>query len=103
LLGIGAPKNTPVDILDKLNKEINAALADMAMKMGIENFGYSTLASSPAEFGKLIAEDIDKWGEGGQIRRHQARVIAKARSLRDVALWVRRLSCQPVPEWPLCS
>ncbi len=63
LLGIGAPKNTPTDIVDRLNKEINAGLANTVMKTGIANFGYSTLASSSAEFGKLIVEDIEKWAK----------------------------------------
>ena len=61
LLGVGAPKNTPADIVATLNKEISAALADPSMKERIANFGYKTFASSPAEYGKLIAEDIEKW------------------------------------------
>jgi tripartite-type tricarboxylate transporter receptor subunit TctC len=63
LLGVGAPKNTPVDIVATLNKEISAALADPSMKERIANFGYKTFASSPAEYGKLIAEDIEKWAK----------------------------------------
>ena len=63
LLGVGAPKNTPADIVAKLNKEISAALADASMKERIANFGYKTFASSPAEYGKLIAEDIEKWAK----------------------------------------
>ena len=63
LLGIGAPKNTPRDIVTTLNKEISAALADPSMKARIANFGYTTFASSPAEYGKLIAEDIEKWAK----------------------------------------
>ena len=53
-LGIGAPKNTPPDIVEKLNKEINAVLADPTMEARIENFGYTAFASSPAGFGKFI-------------------------------------------------
>jgi len=63
LLGVGAPKNTPADIVATLNKEISAALADASMKERIANFGYKTFASSPAEYGKLIAEDIEKWAK----------------------------------------
>jgi len=62
-LGIGAPKNTPPDIVEKLNKEINAVLADPAMEARIANFGYTAFASSSAEFGKFIAEDIQKWAK----------------------------------------
>ena len=62
-LGIGAPKNTPPDIVEKLNKEINAVLADPSMEARIANFGYTAFASSSAEFGKFIAEDIEKWAK----------------------------------------
>jgi tripartite-type tricarboxylate transporter receptor subunit TctC len=62
-LGIGAPKNTPPDIVEKLNKEINAVLADPSMEARIANFGYTAFASSSAEFGKFIAEDIQKWAK----------------------------------------
>jgi tripartite-type tricarboxylate transporter receptor subunit TctC len=62
-LGLGAPKNTPPDIVENLNKEINAALVDPSMKARIADFGYTTLASSPADFGKFIAEETEKWGK----------------------------------------
>ena len=62
-LGIGAPMNTLPDIVEKLNKEINAVLADPPMQARIANFGYTAFASSSAEFGKFIAEDIEKWGK----------------------------------------
>jgi tripartite-type tricarboxylate transporter receptor subunit TctC len=61
--GIGAPKNTPADIVDKLNKEINAGLADPKMKARLADLGGTVLALSPADFGKLIAEDTEKWGK----------------------------------------
>ena len=61
--GIGAPKNTPVEIVDKLNKEINAGLADPKMKARLADLGYTVLAGSPADFGKLIADDTEKWGK----------------------------------------
>jgi tripartite-type tricarboxylate transporter receptor subunit TctC len=60
--GVGAPKNTPVEIIDKLNKEINAALADPSMKARFADQGSTVLALSPASFGKLIADETEKWG-----------------------------------------
>jgi tripartite-type tricarboxylate transporter receptor subunit TctC len=61
--GVGAPRNTPVEIIDKLNKEINASLSDPKIKARLADLGGSPLVSSPAEFAKLIAEDADKWGK----------------------------------------
>lgn len=61
--GIGAPKNTPAEIVDRLNKEINAALADPTMKARLTDLGGTVLAGSPAEFGKLIANETEKWGK----------------------------------------
>ena len=63
VLGIGAPMNTPAEIIDKLNKEINAALADPKIKARLADLGGTVLAGSPADFGKLIAEDTEKWGK----------------------------------------
>ena len=60
--GLGAPRNTSAEIIDKLNKEINAALADPNKKARIADFGGTVLAGSPADFGKLIAEETEKWG-----------------------------------------
>jgi tripartite-type tricarboxylate transporter receptor subunit TctC len=60
--GIAAPRNTPVEVIDKLNKEINAALADPRMKARIVDLGGDVLALSPADFGKLIADETEKWG-----------------------------------------
>jgi tripartite-type tricarboxylate transporter receptor subunit TctC len=53
--GLGAPKATPAEIVEKLNKEINAALADPKMKARLADLGGTPLAGSPADFGKLIA------------------------------------------------
>jgi tripartite-type tricarboxylate transporter receptor subunit TctC len=61
--GIGAPKNTPAEIVDKLNKEINAALADPNIKARLVDLGGVALPGSPADFGKLIADDTEKWGK----------------------------------------
>jgi tripartite-type tricarboxylate transporter receptor subunit TctC len=60
--GIGAPRSTPVEIVDKLNKEINAAIADPGMKARFAAIGGEPLPGSPAEFGKLITEETEKWG-----------------------------------------
>jgi tripartite-type tricarboxylate transporter receptor subunit TctC len=61
--GIGAPKNTPTEIVDKLNKEINAALADPKMKARLADLGGTVLPGSPADFGKLLADESEKWGK----------------------------------------
>jgi tripartite-type tricarboxylate transporter receptor subunit TctC len=61
--GIGAPKDTPAEIIRKLNYEINAALASPVMKARIADFGGTPLVLSPAEFGKLLAEETEKWGK----------------------------------------
>jgi tripartite-type tricarboxylate transporter receptor subunit TctC len=61
--GLGAPRNTPAEIIDTLNKEINAALADPNMKARLADLGGTVLAGSPADFGKLIAEETEKWGK----------------------------------------
>jgi len=62
-LGIGAPRNTPAEIVDKLNTEINAALADPRMKARLADLGGAPLVGSPADFGKFIAEETEKWGK----------------------------------------
>jgi tripartite-type tricarboxylate transporter receptor subunit TctC len=61
--GIGVPRSTPADIIDKLNKEINAALADPKIKDRLSDLGGMILGGSPADFGKLIADDTEKWGK----------------------------------------
>jgi tripartite-type tricarboxylate transporter receptor subunit TctC len=61
--GIGAPRNTPAEIVDKLNKEINAALADPMMKARFAELGVIAFRGSPADFGKFIAEETEKWGK----------------------------------------
>jgi tripartite-type tricarboxylate transporter receptor subunit TctC len=61
--GIGAPKNTPAEIVDKLNKEVNAALADPNMKARLADMGGTALAGSAADLAKLIADDTEKWGK----------------------------------------
>jgi tripartite-type tricarboxylate transporter receptor subunit TctC len=61
--GVGAPKNTPAEIVDKLNKEINAALADPKMKARLAELGATALPGSPADFGKLIGDETEKWAK----------------------------------------
>jgi tripartite-type tricarboxylate transporter receptor subunit TctC len=61
--GLGAPKATPAEIVDKLNKEINACLADPKMKAQLADLGGVALPGSPAEFGKLIADETEKWAK----------------------------------------
>ena len=61
--GLCAPKNTPADIVDKLNKEVNAGLTDLKLKGQLADLGGTALVSSPSEFGTLIAEDIEKWAK----------------------------------------
>jgi tripartite-type tricarboxylate transporter receptor subunit TctC len=61
--GIGAPKGTPAEIIDKLNKEINVALADPTMRARLTDLGAVPLPGSPAGFGRLIAEETEKWAK----------------------------------------
>jgi len=61
--GIGAPRNTPADVVDKLNKEINAALADPKIKARLAELGGIPLSMTPAEFGKFISDETEKWGK----------------------------------------
>jgi tripartite-type tricarboxylate transporter receptor subunit TctC len=61
--GIGAPRDTPADIVNKLNSEINAGLADPGTKERLANLGAVPLPMTPAEFGKLLADETEKWGK----------------------------------------
>ena len=61
--GIGVPKNVPTEVVDKLNREINAGLADPKLKTRLADLGYATSGSSPAEFGSMIAREIEKWAK----------------------------------------
>ena len=60
--GVGVPKNTPAEIVDKLNEAINAGLADPTIKARLADLGGVPMPMSPADFGKLIAEETEKWG-----------------------------------------
>jgi tripartite-type tricarboxylate transporter receptor subunit TctC len=61
--GVGVPKNTPAEIVDKLNEAINAGLADPTIKARLADLGGVPMPMSPAEFGKLIADETEKWGK----------------------------------------
>ena len=61
--GVGAPNATPPEIVDRLNKEINAALIDPKMKAQLADLAGTVLAGSPADFGKLVVDETEKWGE----------------------------------------
>ena len=61
--GVGAPKATPAEIVEKLNKEINAGLADPKIKARLADLGGAALPGSPADFGKLVADETEKWGK----------------------------------------
>ena len=61
--GIGAPRSTPIEIVGKLNHEINAALADPSIKARLADLGSTVLLGSPADFGKLITDEAEKWAK----------------------------------------
>ncbi len=63
VFGLGAPRNTSAEIIDKLNKEINAALADPEFKARLAHLDGTAFGGSPADFGKLIADETEKWGK----------------------------------------
>ena len=60
--GIGAPKNTPAEVIERLNTAVNVSIADANLQTKLANLGGTVLAGSPADFGKLIAEETKKWG-----------------------------------------
>jgi len=61
--GVGVPKNTPVEIVDKLNNKINAGLVDPTMRGRLADLGGAVLAGSPADFGKLIVDETERWAK----------------------------------------
>ncbi len=60
---LGAPKNTPTEIVEKLNQETNTGLADPKIKARFDDLGGTVLPGSPADFGKLLADETEKWGK----------------------------------------
>jgi tripartite-type tricarboxylate transporter receptor subunit TctC len=60
---VGAPKGTPAEVIDKLNREINEILGDRKAKAQLADLGGTALVGSPADFGKLIADETEKWGK----------------------------------------
>jgi tripartite-type tricarboxylate transporter receptor subunit TctC len=61
--GIGVPRDTPIEIIERLNREIDAGLADTRMRLRLAELGSTPLALSPAAYGKLLAEETEKWGK----------------------------------------
>jgi tripartite-type tricarboxylate transporter receptor subunit TctC len=61
--GICAPRNTPIEVVEKLSKAINSGLTDPAMKMRFSELGAAPIPGSSADFGKLIASETEKWGQ----------------------------------------
>ena len=61
--GIASPRNTPADIINRLNNEINASLADPRLKARLADLGATPMPMTPADFGKLIADETEKWGK----------------------------------------
>jgi tripartite-type tricarboxylate transporter receptor subunit TctC len=62
-IGVGAPSGTPPELVGKLNREINAGLASPGIKARLADLGGTPLVGSPADFGKLIADETEKWGK----------------------------------------
>src|SRR5262249_9031914 len=61
--GIGAPKNTPAEVIEKLNTAVNVSMADANLETKLANLAGTVLAGSPADFGKLISDETEKWGK----------------------------------------
>jgi hypothetical protein len=73
--GFGAPRDTPAEIIEKLNQEINAGLADPRMKARIADLGYTVFESSPTDFNTFVAAFTEKWGQGDQVLRRENLLI----------------------------
>ena len=76
--GVFAAKNTPVAIIDRLNKEIGAGLADPKIRARLTQLGIAVVALTPSGFGKFIGEETEV-GQGGEVRGHQAGVTRRSR------------------------
>ena len=93
--GVGAPKNTPAEIVDKLNKEINAGLADPKMKARLADLGGTVLAGLARRFRQAHRRGNREVGQGGQVRRHQAGVIPRSGGLEHSITSVPRTRASP--------
>jgi tripartite-type tricarboxylate transporter receptor subunit TctC len=81
--GVGAPRNTSPDVVDRLSREINAGLADPKIKAQLAEMGGSFIAGSPADFGRLIAEETEKWGKVRASRQIDP-AVSEPRSIKPV-------------------
>ena len=61
--GIGAPRNTPAELIERLNKEVNISIADPKFEARLANMAGTVLSGSPADFGKLISDETNKWAK----------------------------------------
>ena len=61
--GIAGPKGTPEEVVDKVNKDVNASLADAKLKARLDEWGATALTGSPADFGKFVADETEKWSK----------------------------------------
>jgi tripartite-type tricarboxylate transporter receptor subunit TctC len=84
-LGLGAPKTTPTEIIDKLNREMNAGLADPKIIARISELGGTVLGGPPATFGKIIADDIERWIRIIQVRGYQTGLITDSRTFHNAS------------------
>ena len=73
--GFGAPNHAPPEIVVTLNTEINAGLANSTIKARLADLGSTALVGSATDFGKLIADETEKWVQGDQARQHQGGMI----------------------------
>jgi tripartite-type tricarboxylate transporter receptor subunit TctC len=73
-VGVGVRRGTPVEVIDRLNKEVNAALADPKIKERLADLGVTGLPLSPANFGKLIADETEKWAKVIQVANIKAQL-----------------------------
>jgi tripartite-type tricarboxylate transporter receptor subunit TctC len=87
---VGAPKNTPTEIIEKLNKEINAALDDPKLKARLADLGAEPMLMTPTAFGKLITDDTEKWGKSGLQTSNQNDSPTRCRLMAEAPQWSRR-------------
>jgi len=69
--GIGGPKRTPEEVIEKLNKEVNVSIADPKLQTRLANLGGTALGGSPADFAKLISDEVKKWRQGDSGRQYE--------------------------------